>query len=208
MSILVLLLLISWSQINTRKIEKLHTEEIEQLREGINGLYGKIRHEQENNVALNEKLKDISEQKKTIENEKVAISDELEEAQAELKKERAKQPTASRGAVDRTSTTPSEGSGQGRLLGTFEATAYDDSVESQGQWVGQTATGVKPQVGVIAVDPKVIPLGTKLYVEGYGNCVAADTGGAIKGNRIDVFKNTASEVRAWGRQQVKVYIRD
>ena len=45
-----------------------------------------------------------------------------------------------------------------KLLGSFEATAYTDNVESQGKWVGQTATGRKPQVGVIAVDPKVIPL--------------------------------------------------
>ena len=69
----------------------------------------------------------------------------------------------------------------------MEATAYTDDVESQGKWVGQTASGMKPQVGVVAVDPKVIPLGTKLYVEGYGEAIAGDTGGAIKGMRIDVF---------------------
>ena len=56
---------------------------------------------------------------------------------------------------------------------------------------GTTATGVNlnanPNAKVIAVDPRVIPLGTKVYVEGYGYAVAADTGGAIKGNKIDVF---------------------
>ena len=95
-----------------------------------------------------------------------------------------------------------------RYLGMFEATAYSDNVESQGEWVGQTATGMSPQVGVIAVDPNVIPLHTKLYVEGYGNCIAGDTGGAIKGYRIDLFKNTRDECRQWGRQSVKVYIRE
>lgn len=91
------------------------------------------------------------------------------------------------------------------LLGTFEATAYTDDTNSQGKWVGQTATGRTPAVGVIAVDPKVIPLNTKLYVEGYGECVAGDVGGAIKGQIIDVFKDTRSECKSWGRKQVKVW---
>lgn len=96
-------------------------------------------------------------------------------------------------------------SSRGRLLGTFEATAYTDDVQSQGKWVGQTASGMKPQVGVIAVDPKVIPLGTKLYVEGYGNAIAGDTGGVIKGKRLDLFMNTNEECYAWGRKKVKVW---
>lgn len=92
---------------------------------------------------------------------------------------------------------------------TFEATAYTDDVQSQGKWVGQTASGMKPQVGVIAVDPKVIPLGTKLIVEGYNNndiCIAGDTGGAIKGKRLDLFFNTRKEALAFGRRNVKVTI--
>ena len=88
----------------------------------------------------------------------------------------------------------------------MEATAYTDDVESQGKWVGQTASGMKPQVGVVAVDPKVIPLGTKLYVEGYGECVAGDTGGAIKGNKIDLFMDTREECIEFGRQVVRVRI--
>lgn len=90
-------------------------------------------------------------------------------------------------------------------LGTFEATAYTDNVQSQGKWVGQTATGRKPAVGVIAVDPKVIPLNTRLYVEGYGECVAGDTGGAIKGKIVDVFLNTQNECKTWGRKQVEIW---
>ncbi len=69
-----------------------------------------------------------------------------------------------------------------------------------------TATGVSPRVGLVAVDPRVIPLGSKLYIEGYGLAMAADTGGAIKGNRLDVFLNTVKECVAWGRRKVKVYI--
>lgn len=70
----------------------------------------------------------------------------------------------------------------------------------------RTATGVKPYRGVVSVDPRVIPLGTKLYVENYGPAVAMDTGGDIKGNRIDVFFETRQEALSWGRRQVKVHI--
>jgi 3D (Asp-Asp-Asp) domain-containing protein len=69
-----------------------------------------------------------------------------------------------------------------------------------------TASGVMPYVGGVAVDPKVIPLGTELYVEGYGYARAVDTGGLIKGNRIDVFLETAKECYEWGKRKVKVYI--
>jgi 3D (Asp-Asp-Asp) domain-containing protein len=75
---------------------------------------------------------------------------------------------------------------------------------------GVTSTGINlkrnPDVKVIAVDPKVIPLGTKVYVEGYGYAVAGDTGSAIKGNKIDVFFSSKSEAYKWGRKSVKVKI--
>jgi 3D (Asp-Asp-Asp) domain-containing protein len=88
----------------------------------------------------------------------------------------------------------------------MEATAYTDDKQSQGKWVGQTATGVKPQIGVVAVDPKVIPLGTRLYVEGYGQAIAGDTGGAIKGNKIDLFLPNRGDCMRFGRQKVKVRV--
>ena len=58
----------------------------------------------------------------------------------------------------------------------------------------------------LAVDPRVIPLGTKVYVEGYGYAIAEDTGGAIKGNKIDVYMNTVAECYNWGVRNVNVYI--
>lgn len=70
----------------------------------------------------------------------------------------------------------------------------------------RTATGLSPAVGLVAVDPSIIPLGTRMYVEGYGYATAADTGGAIKGNRIDVFLETYAQCINWGRKSVKVYI--
>jgi uncharacterized protein YabE (DUF348 family) len=75
---------------------------------------------------------------------------------------------------------------------------------------GTTATGVNlranPNAKVIAVDPGVIPLGTKVYVEGYGYAVAADTGSAIKGNKIDVFLPSKSAAYRWGSKRVKIKI--
>lgn len=70
----------------------------------------------------------------------------------------------------------------------------------------RTSTGTKPKVGTVAVDPKTIPLGSRLYVEGYGFGRAEDVGGAIKGNAIDVFLESESECRRWGRRTVKVYV--
>ncbi|WP_052807434.1 3D domain-containing protein [Risungbinella massiliensis] len=81
---------------------------------------------------------------------------------------------------------------------TFESTCYNLS--------GTTASGSPTGPGTIAVDPKVIPLGTKLYVEGYGWGVAKDTGGRIKGKIIDVWKPPGPGCTQWGRRDVKVWI--
>jgi len=70
----------------------------------------------------------------------------------------------------------------------------------------KTVTGVEPREGLIAVDPKVIAMGSKVYVEGYGYAIAADTGGAILGNRIDVFFPTLRQCIDWGRKSVHVYV--
>ena len=92
---------------------------------------------------------------------------------------------------------------------TVTATAYTANCEGCS---GITATGINllkdPNAKVIAVDPSVIPLGTEVYVEGYGNAIAGDTGGAIKGNKIDVFIPSHSEAMSWGRKTVNVTILD
>ena len=77
---------------------------------------------------------------------------------------------------------------------------------------GITKTGINlkqnPSLKVIAVDPSVIKLGTKVHVEGYGYAIAGDIGGAIKGNKIDVFIPSKSDALEWGRKQVKIKILD
>ena len=83
---------------------------------------------------------------------------------------------------------------------TCKATAYHEPEGSL------TKSGTLSRVGAIAVDPSVIPLGTELYVEGYGYCVAEDTGGLIKGNRIDIYLDSEAECVNWGVRDVTVYI--
>lgn len=85
----------------------------------------------------------------------------------------------------------------------MEATAYtaDDPGNS-----GYTATGQPLAYGVASVDPDVIPLGSRLYIEGYGYAVAADTGGAIVGNRIDLAMDSVADALNFGRRDVVVHV--
>ncbi len=92
---------------------------------------------------------------------------------------------------------------EGKATYIMESTAYTGG--------GLTATGFKPVhnpdgISTVAVDPNVIPLGSKVYVSGYGVAHASDTGGAIKGNIVDVYFNTHSECISWGRRQVEVTV--
>jgi len=90
---------------------------------------------------------------------------------------------------------------------TMTATAYEPGPISCGaSATGYTYLGLKATRGIIAVDPRVIPLWTKVYVDGYGFAVAGDTGSAIKGNRIDVCYDTVEEALRWGVKRVKIYI--
>ncbi len=137
--------------------------------------------------------------------------------------------TAPKASAPKTNTTPAYAS-SGSLVATVgghtfnykkmitcQATAYDLSFESTGKRPGDrgygiTASGTYAKLGTVAVDPRVIPLGTKMYIVStdgkvvYGYCTAEDTGGAIKGNKVDLFYNTTAECLQFGRRSVNVYI--
>ena len=85
----------------------------------------------------------------------------------------------------------------------MEATAY---LPSDGGGNGITYSGIPARHGVVAVDPRVIPLGTRVFVQGYGVAIAGDTGGDIKGNRIDLCMEDDHDAWSFGRRMVKVYI--
>ena len=93
----------------------------------------------------------------------------------------------------------------------MNASAYTAGYESTGKRPGDkgygiTASGTKAVKGTVAVDPRVIPLGSKLYVEGYGYATAQDTGSAIKGNKIDLFYDSLYEAKKFGRKNLTVYV--
>lgn len=91
---------------------------------------------------------------------------------------------------------------------TYEyTTAYAMRATAYTHTGSNTASGVKPTAGLtVAVDPSVIPLGSKLYVDGYGYCKAQDTGSAIKGKKIDLFFDSEKECLEWGVRTVRVYV--
>ncbi|MGG0460038.1 LysM peptidoglycan-binding domain-containing protein [Priestia aryabhattai] len=130
---------------------------------------------------------------------------EQQQAQAEQAQKEQQQAQAEQAQKQQQ---PAEASQQasGKSM-TVEATAYTANCAGCS---GTTATGVdlkaNPNQKVIAVDPSVIPLGSKVYVEGYGEAVAADTGGAIKGNRIDVFVPSEGDAQQFGRKSVKITV--
>jgi peptidoglycan DL-endopeptidase CwlO len=102
------------------------------------------------------------------------------------------------------STQPVDNSGDTyKATFTMSATAYSGG--------GLTALGLKPvrdpaNLSTIAVDPSVIPLGTKVFIPGYGYAICSDTGGAVKGNIIDLYMNSIEECFSWGRRAVTLHV--
>lgn len=105
---------------------------------------------------------------------------------------------------------PIQSTSRSRLLPTplkMIATAYSRS-EEEGTADGITKSGTMVRPGVVAVDPEVIPLGTEIIIEGLGVFTAEDTGGAIKGNRLDIYFESRKEALEFGVQSVNVFIKE
>lgn len=137
------------------------------------------------------------------------VIQEVKRASSEVKTksvEVTKEKQSSEDQAVKTEATSSESSNQQETL-TVTATAYTADCTGCS---GITATGINLKNDrnkkVIAVDPNVIPLGTRVYVEGYGEAIAGDTGGAIKGNKIDIHVPTKDQAYQWGVRTVDVTI--
>ncbi|MED4202748.1 3D domain-containing protein [Neobacillus mesonae] len=128
---------------------------------------------------------------------------------AEPIKPEVTKPAKKKQKVDKPKVKAASTSNTGKKQITVKATAYTAFCEGCS---GTTATGIdlraNPNKKVIAVDPSVIPLGSKVYVEGFGEAIAGDTGGAIKGNRIDVFIPSEAKANEFGVKHLKVTILD
>ncbi|MGX7244789.1 3D domain-containing protein [Enterococcus quebecensis] len=143
--------------------------------------------------------------KTTILNKEKIEKEKAEQAKIEAdKKAQAEKVAKEKEEAQKKQAEKSKSNGQTMMM---EATAYSCN---EGFIGGGNLTAMGQDLRVdpmaIAVDPSVIPLGTKLHVEGYGEAIASDTGGAIKGNIIDLHFSDVSQCIEWGRRQVKVTI--
>lgn len=191
--------------IEQEKRAKLSNEDIAKM--VINGEYG---NGEERKQRLEEEGRNIDEIQKEV--NKILNVQREQEKKREKQAETNKLPN--RGSVKSRTQIQPKSAGQpkpavanqnsGKTM-TMEATAYSTAQPGLSRY---TANGTDLHINprVIAVDPSVIPLGTKVTVEGYGTYIAADTGGAIKGNRIDIHFSTVQECINFGRKNVKITI--
>ncbi len=173
-----------------------HNNDLQSSIKNLNKTIGTIR---DNNAELQKQKQEL-----------IKAKDKLLQENSDLKK-KVSMSTSNVGKSVRTaSPLVSRGTEQhinSRVI-TMNATAYTASCSGcsgKTRW-GNYDLRANPNTKVIAVDPNVIPLGTKVHVEGYGDAVAADTGGAIHGTKIDIFIPRLRDAIQWGSQTVKVTI--
>ncbi|HHT7228513.1 TPA: cell wall-binding protein EntB [Bacillus cereus] len=161
-----------------------------------------------------EKAREIAKAKEEERAQEIAKAKEEERAQeiAKAKEEERAQEIAKAKEEERAKEVSKNNIQSAKRELTVVATAYTADPSENGTYGGRVLTAMghdltaNPNMRIIAVDPKVIPLGSKVWVEGYGEAIAGDTGSAIKGNRIDVLMGSKSKAMNWGRKTVKVKI--
>lgn len=154
-------------------------------------------------AAKEQAIKEAKEKAEQEAREKAAREKAEREAREQAEREAAEQAAAEKEAKEQAAS--QQPAGQTFIM---ESTAYssDPADTLGGGTVTATGQNLLTNPMAVAVDPNVIPLGTRLYVEGYGEAIASDTGGAIKGNIVDVHFPTYEQCVQWGRRQVKVTI--
>lgn len=148
----------------------------------------------------------------TLQEENVELIEQnkaLQESIDKLKKEAAEKTAKAEALTteaENAETKDTEAAGW-KSAGVFKVTHYCDCEHCQGEYIGTTATGTAPKAGrTIAVDPDTIPLGSVVKIDGQ-EYVAEDTGGAIKGNRVDIFVTDHGEAMAKGVKEETVYLK-
>lgn len=157
-------------------------------------------------ASLQQKYSQIAQTMATAAQQKASIEQQIKAAQEQLLREQAaaRAGAAAANGVVASANSPENSSLQGEEM-YVTATAYTPYDSGSITRLGYNIKA-NPNMKLIAVDPSVIPLGSKVWVEGYGIAIAGDTGGAIKGHRIDVLKPTKSQALAWGVRTVKIII--
>lgn len=211
--------LIEQQTADKKKVQK-HQDEItekineqEKLLDNLQTTQEEITKKQDSIKKSEQKLKDqekkLTQAKKKISNEDRRLKDIEDQYRRDIKKKQNKVTEVKSTKKTNNSSmnkTKSEPINVGKTY-RMESTAYTPHCNGCS---GFTATGINVKQNgrenIIAVDPSVIPLGTRVWVEGYGEAIAADTGGAIKGNRIDVLFQSKQKALNWGRKTVTVKI--
>jgi 3D (Asp-Asp-Asp) domain-containing protein len=193
------------------EVAKKEIDRQEQILEGEQQTLSKQQQELASNMqqrqatlsSLQEKFSQIDTQMALAEQQKSDIMSQIQAAQEKLRQQQAAAAARAASPQDQNTSAPA-GNGQEMYV---TATAY--SPEESGA-VTSLGYNIKnnPNMKLIAVDPSVIPLGKKVWVEGYGTAIAGDTGGAIKGYKIDVLVPSKADAAAWGRRTVKIIILD
>ncbi|MDR6999305.1 3D domain-containing protein [Neobacillus niacini] len=155
---------------------------------------------------MQDKYSKIDKEMAQAQKEKASIQAEIKAAQDRIREEQAAARSRAAAVSAGSQQNASAPSGKGETM-YVTATAYCYASSGPVTRLGYNIKN-NPNMKLIAVDPSVIPLGSKVWVEGYGVAIAGDTGGAIHGHRIDILKPTKSQALAFGRRTVKVIILD
>lgn len=188
-----------------RKVTTQDAKMIESVRSESERLEGSLGELRRKKSEVDSTKKELSLKKSRLESARVernAVLSRAGEQRGAVERQSTKIETKMRELNPPRTPDPGPGTRTGRYL-TMMATAYSPLEPGLSE---STASGMRAQQGVVAVDPTVIPLGTRLNVEGYGDAIAGDTGSAIKGMRIDLCFDTLEEVEAYGWRVVRVEI--
>ncbi|MCY7947981.1 3D domain-containing protein [Bacillus atrophaeus] len=184
-----------------------------------NDLKKDFENEKESSKSLSKEKKKLQSNLKKAEDEnkklEVRLRRKLEQKKKEEAAKKSKKRQVSKASKSKTSSrSKGEASHQSNSYNgwekmSVEATGYSlisDELGSDGDSL--TATGTQARVGIIAVDPRVIPLGSTVYIPAMGReFTAEDTGGMIKGNKIDIYMAHGDQARQWGRRNIEIYIK-
>ncbi|MCM3361217.1 MULTISPECIES: 3D domain-containing protein [Niallia] len=193
------------------------TGQYDQLAASQNDLQQNLAKRQEALSAVQKKFAAVSKEVELAESEKNVVLAQINEADSALKQEQKEAKKNNAGKAASTSKVASVSSKASSSKSTSKsssnkdviyvtATAYShEDTKSDYTALGYNIKKNK-NMKLIAVDPSVIPLGSKVWVEGYGEAIAGDTGGAIKGHKIDVLMPSTKKAKAWGRKTVKIKI--
>lgn len=221
-SLLLVALLITTTISSSLSINTL-SNTIDTLEETVSSHETLISSLGEENLELEENLEVSKESIVDLTNEIEDTKEKLEVSSTNLEK-KDKEILALKSQLKKANTTPTRGAISRNITSqkteptkkttntstnrsiTMQATAYCNCSICCGKWAGgKTASGTTPRAGrTIAVDPRVIPLGSTVTIDGYGTYIAEDTGSAIKGNIIDIYFSSHSEALKFGRRTITV----